>query len=384
MSLIKKKQSEEPIYDIQFNIYKFTKRVKPTNKSKILVISCFSEFGCEVMGAMYCVSRLVKENPDAYIIVMGWYGRSYLYKHLVDEFWEVKEEFQFLRDKAMAFHNVSKNIVKVEKYAENFGKVISSYRLGSMAVGSNCKQCDHIWGETGEYTRCPKCLSLDIVKSLFSDIKYWKQTKVDIPLPSAEKMAEADKYLTRNNEFRPIALVARNRTTYGRNLQPEFYAKLIERLEQLHYKPIWLGEKQSTLACPVPHIIDFSRMPESRDLELTLAIVAKCEFTVQFWTASTRLAAMVDTPYLIFESPDQLFGQGQEGYRMALTTSGKKKLALCHFLNVYNDNDSAIDLVESCIKEMRCGNWEDVIGMVDEPDVVSAIRQQNLHRLAGI
>jgi predicted Zn-ribbon and HTH transcriptional regulator len=384
MSLIKKKQSEEPICDIQFNVYKFTNRIKPTDKNKILVISCFSEFGCEVMGAMYCVPRLIRENPGAYVIVMGWYGRSYLYKHLVDEFWELKEEFQFLRDKAMAFHNVSKNLAKMEKYAENFGKVISSYRLGSMAVGSNCKQCDHIWGEVHENNRCPKCSSLDIVKSLFSDIPYWRQTKVSIPLPSAEKMAEADKFLTRNGEFRPVAVIARNRTTYGRNLQPEFYVKLIERLESMRYKPVWLGEKQSTLACPVPHIIDFSRMPESRDLELTLAIVAKCEFTVQFWTASTRLAAIVETPYLIFESPDQLFGQGQEAYRMALTTSSKKKLALCHFLKVYNDNDAAIDLVESCIKEMQRGNWEDVVGMVDEPDIVKVIREQNLHRLAGI
>jgi len=384
MGLIKKKQSEEPICDIQFNIYKFTKRLKPTDKSKILVISCFSEFGCEVLGAMYCVPRLVRENPGAYIIVMGWYGRSYLYRHLADEFWELKEQFQFLRDKAMAFHNVSKNLAKMEKYAENFGKVISSQRLGSMAVGSNCKQCDHIWGETHENNRCPKCSSLDIVKSLFSDIKYWKQTRVNIPLPSAEKMEEADKFLTRNSEFRPVALIARNRTTYGRNLQPEFYVKLIERLEKMHYKPVWLGEKQSTLACPVPHIIDFSRMPQSRDLELTLAIVAKCEFTVQFWTASTRLAAIVETPYLVFESPDQLFGQGQEAYRMALTTSSKKKLVLCHFLKVYNDNDSAFDLVESCIKEMQQGNWEDVVGMVDEPDIVKVIREQNLHRLAGI
>lgn len=384
MTLIKKKQSEEPICDVQFDIHKFTKRIKPQDKSKIVVISCFSEFGCEVMGAMYCVPRIITDNPGAYIIVMGWYGRSYLYKHLADEFWEIKEEFQFLRDKAMAFHHVSKNLAKIEKYAENFGKVINSFKLGSMAVGSSCRQCENVWGETGENNRCPKCSSLDIVKSLFSNVKYWKPTRVPIPLPSPEKMAEADKFLTRDSEWRPIAVIARNRTTYGRNLQPEFYVKLIERLEKMHYRPVWLGEKQSTLACPVPHIIDFSRMPESRDLELTLAIVSKCEFTVQFWTASTRLSAMVDTPYLIFESPDQLFGQGQEGYRMALTTTCKKKLALCHFLKVFNDNDTAIDLVESCIKEMQHGNWEDVIGMVDEPDIVRMIRQQNLHRLAGV
>jgi hypothetical protein len=155
-------------------------------------------------------------------------------------------------------------------------------------------------------------------------------------------------------------------------------------LESIGYTPIWLGEKQSTLACPLPHITDFSRLPEVRDLELTLAIISKLEFTVQFWTASTRLASLVDTPFLIFESPDQLFGNGQEAYRMALTTSGRKKLVLSHFLNVYNDNDAAIELTEKCIKEMESGNWEDVIGMVDEREVVVNLRQQNLHRLAGI
>jgi hypothetical protein len=43
--------------------------------------------------------------------------------------------------------------------------------------------------------------------------------------------------------------------------------------------------------------MDFSRLPEARDLELTLAIISQLQFTVQFWTASTRLAAMVGTPF---------------------------------------------------------------------------------------
>ena len=34
---------------------------------------------------------------------------------LVDEFWELKEEFQWLRDYAKAFHNESKNIDRLEK-----------------------------------------------------------------------------------------------------------------------------------------------------------------------------------------------------------------------------------------------------------------------------
>lgn len=384
MTLMKRKPKEEQMCDIQFNVHKFTNRPKPLDKDRIVIISCFSEFGCEIVGAMYCVPRLIKENPGAYIIVMGWYGRAYLYKHLVDEFWEIKEEFQFLRDKALAFHHSSKNLAKLEKNAEQLGQVISSDKLGRLAVGNTCKKCQHLWGDINEVQRCPKCESIDVIKALFADIRYWKPKMTPIPKPSAEKMVEADKYLKVPDGNRPVGVIARNRITYGRNLQPEFYVKLINKLESMSYTPIWLGEKQSTLACPLPHITDFSRMAESRDLELTLAIISKLEFTVQFWTASTRLAAIMGTPFLIFESPDQLFGQGQEAYRLALTTSGKKKLILSHFLNVHNDNDAAIELLENSIREIERGNWEDVIGMVDERDVVLKLREQNLHRLAGI
>lgn len=381
---IKKKQFEEPICNIQFNVHKFTQKDKPDDPKKVLIICCFSEFGCEVIGSMYCVPRILRDNPHDYAIVIGWYGRAYLYKHLVDEFWEIKEEFQFLRDKAMAFHHVSKNLSKIEKQAEQFGQVISSDKLGRLAVGNTCKRCKHFWGQVDAVFRCPQCSSSDVNKSLFSDIKYWKTRAVPIPKPSTEKLEQADKYLTRTREWKPIGIIARNRTTYGRNLPPEFYVKLINKLERMYYKPIWMGEKQSTLECPVPGIVDFSRMPESQDLELTLAIISKLEFTLQFWTASTRLSAIMGTPYLIFESPDQLFGQGQEAYRLGLTTTGKKKLVLCHFLNVSNNHDDAIKLIDKCVNEMEANNWNDVIGMVDEPDVVRLLRDQNIHRLADI
>lgn len=382
--MFKKKVSEEAICDIQFNVHKFTNRPKPVDTDRIVIISCFSEFGCEIVGALYCVPRIIKENPGAYVVVMGWYGRAFLYKHLADEFWELKEEFQFLRDKALAFHHSSKNLTKLEKSVEKLGRVVSSDKLGRIAVGNSCKKCKHIWGDTNEIQRCPQCQNTDIVKALFADIRYWKPKMTPLPKLSQEKLEAAEQYIKIPEGHRAVGVVARNRTTYGRNLQPEFYIKLVQKLESMNYTPIWLGEKQSTLACPLSHIVDFSRMPESRDLELTLAIISKLEFTVQFWTASTRLAALVGTPFMVFESPDQLFGQGQEAYRLALTTTGRKKLVLSHFLNVYNNNDDAILLVERCVKEMEHGDWNDVIGMVDEPEVVMKLRQQNIHRLAGI
>ncbi len=173
---------------------------------------------------------------------------------------------------------------------------------------------------------------------------------------------------------RPVGIFARNRQCYGRNLPSEFYKELIILLEDMGYTPIWLGEKASTLECPVDHIVDFSRMEESRDLELTLAIVSLCEFTTQFWTASTRLAAMIGVPYLLFESPDQLWGAGQEGKRLSLVTMGKKKIVATHYLNVLNNQRDGIDLVKRAIVEMQENNYNDIIAMVDDVKIVQKQR----------
>ena len=182
----------------------------------------------------------------------------------------------------------------------------------------------------------------------------------------------------------PVGIFARDRKTYGRNLQPEFYVKLIKLLEDRGYAPIWLGEEQTTLACPMDHITDMSRMEESQYLELTLAIVSQLKFTTQFWTASTRLAAIMGTPYLIFESPEQIFGRGQEGFRLNLATfADNRKMCLSHYLNVFNDNDAAIDLVGKCVGEMEDGNYEDVIGMIDNKEVTAQMREQNLRRIGA-
>jgi hypothetical protein len=198
-----------------------------------------------------------------------------------------------------------------------------------------------------------------------------------IPKPSEEKMEEAKKYLGKN----PVGVIARNRTTYGRNLQPDFYIRLIHLLQDLGYSPIWLGEKQSTLPCPIPGIVDMTRKEEAKDLELTLAIVSQLKFTVQFWTASTRLAALMGTPYILFESPDQLFGSGQESYRLSLVTNGKAKIVLAHFLNVYNDNECGLRLAEKAIREIWKENWDVMVGAMDSPEISYDMVQKNKKRL---
>jgi hypothetical protein len=375
---IKKRDKEEPIVGFDFNVFKFNNRPKPTDKRRITLISCLSEFGCEVIGVHYCLPRIVQERSGDYIIAVGWWGREYMYRHLVDEFWEIKEEHQWLRDFTKAFHNDSKNLARLEESLQEYGKVIKSEVVGQIAVGNYCQFCKHWWAGITYSKVCPKCGAPIIVRSLFSDVKTYRNEIRKVPPPSAEKLAIADKYLKPNS----VGIFARGRKTYGRNLQPEFYVKLIGLLRSMGYNPIWLGEKQSTLPCPVADVLDYSRLSEARDMELTVAIVSKCKFTMQMWTASTRISCLAGTPFLLVESPMQIWGEGQEGMRLNLLKElAPRKLVICHYLNVLNNNDQAIDLLKSCIKEMEVGNYEDVIGMVDERPYVEQQRRLNLLRI---
>ncbi|MHA1948699.1 MAG: hypothetical protein ACW99G_03035 [Candidatus Thorarchaeota archaeon] len=373
-------KKEENIEDIKFNIFKLNNRPRP-NKKRILIISALSEFGCELVGSMHCMPRVFQEHAGWYKIVMGWHGREYLYRHLADEFWEIKEEHQWLREYCRAFHHESKNLEKLEKAAGDHGKLLTGEQMGRVAVGVKCNACKKFWGSLSKLEECPYCKSPQdkIVQSIFGDIPESRKTARRIPEPSQEKMAEAMSYIDNNS----VGIFARGRKCYGRNLQPEFYVKLISLLEDMGYTPIWLGEKTSTQPCPVDHITDFSRMPESRDLELTLAIVKQLKFTVQYWTASTRLAGIMGTPYILFESPDQIWGNGQEGYRRNLCDFGPSKLAICHYLNVKNNNAAGIALTKKCITEIESDNFEDVFGMLDSKLAAEKLKNQNNSRIGG-
>lgn len=360
---------EEKIDEIKFHKHKFNNRPKPTDKGRILYITCFTEFGCESIALMYCIPQIIKKYPGCYVVCVGWYGREYLYRHLVDEFWEIQEEFQWLREYTTAFMHTSKNLEKLEIMLAESGHVYKSESMGQICLGNTCRTCKLFWGEAGENLVCPTCKSKDIEKGLLNDVRSHKNSAVYIPRPNSKMMAEARAYLKPN----PVGIFARGRICYGRNLRSEFYVKLISQLESLGYNPIWLGEKQSVLPCPVDHITDFSRLPESRNLELTLAIISQLRFTIQFWTASTRLASMMDVPWILFESPDQIVGNGQEGIRIALTTSYKKKLVLSQYWNVMEKEDEALTLVDQAISEMDRNNWNDIVGLVDQPELISSM-----------
>jgi rubrerythrin len=361
-----KKNSEKLIESAKFHIHKFGKKEKPA-KEDIVLITCFSEFGCESLGLHYCIPQIIIENPDKYYICVGWYGRQFLYSHLVDEYWEMDETHQFLREYVNAFNHKSKNLKKIENNLSEFGKVIPAAYMARISIGNFCKDCGHLWSNVEQIPSCPKCDSINFTKSLLSDCKNKKKDLIPIPKPSQEKMEYVKKYL----KPKTVGIFARNRKMYGRNLDSNFYLEAINLLKNKGYNIIWLGEKCSVLPCPDQEIVDFSQNPESQDLELTLAIISQLEFTVQFWTASTRLASMVNVPWLLFESPDQLIGGGQEGIRIRLTSDeDKRKLVFADFLNVKENPENNIKILRKAIEEMEDKNWKPMIGDVKNIQVV--------------
>ena len=358
---------EKTIDNIKFNIFKFTSRQKPIDRKEIIIISCFSEFGCESIIPMYCIPQINKKYTKEYKIAIGWYGRAYLYQHLVDEYWEIAEEYQWLREHSRAFGSESKNLTRIEKEILQFGLVYPTSYMGDMTLTYRCKTCNFIgpdWDTSA--TDCYQCGSDNLIRSVLSDTNFWKKHVVKIPSPSQEKINSVGVYLKPNS----VGITARGRKCYGRNLQPEFYINLINLLKDLGYNPVWLGEKQSILPCPVDDILDFSSMAEARDLETTLALIKQLKFTIQFWTASTRLSAMADTPFIIVESPDQIIGVGQEGKRLNLTTFCDKKLVFCHYMSVLEDNKTAISLMKDVIQQVSVGDFKTIIGMVEDIGVV--------------
>lgn len=377
--------SEELITDVQFNVHKFTNRVKPDNAANVVVFPNFSEFGSELIQTCYTMPKMLNSKYQGkYSIALGWYGRAYLYKHLVDEFWEIKEEYQYLREYCRCFHHESRNLKLVEKKVSKYGHVVTSNDHAISILYPRLSVCpvEGCGGQIiyADYNQiCLRCHAHLSPVGIYNEISHAKKSAVWPVSPSSNKIKYVkDKYL----KPRSIGITARHRTCYGRNLPINFYAKLVQYLENIGYNPIWIGEKETTLRSPFPHITDYCITEDARDLESTLALVSQLDFTIQFWTASTRLAGLVGTPYIVFESPDQLYGNGHEGYRLNLCTKNNNgKVVLAHYVNVVNDHNTAINLVGRAINEVREGNFEDIIGMVESDHITGAMRKSSLARI---
>ena len=354
---------------VKFIAHKFTKRSKPKDINKIIIINSFGEMGCETLIPLYCIPRLIRLNPNCYFIVLGFYGRSYLYKHLVDEFWELDGSYSWLRGYSYSFINMSNVYRKLLEKIKTFGVVISGDFLSRIMVGSKCRNCNCFFGSHDQDVVCPKCSTIDVDKSLMSDISSTKKTAVKIPKPRIEYVSWA-KNLVGDNV---VGVFARKRKLYNRNLSIDFYKNLIRLLQEKNYTVVWLGEKESIHECPKNMgVIDFSSMTESYDLEKTLSVISCCKFTIQYWTGSTRLAGITDTPFILFESPGQIIlNQSQESHRICLTSDyDKRKIVLCNFDLASKNQDMVLNHTEKAIDNLLNKNYSIEISLVDNPQTV--------------
>jgi len=355
--------------EAHFKVYKFNKKKRPDNLDKRLIVSVFSEFGCESIAVNYCLPFLFDAAPQYYRIAVSWYGREYLYRHLVDEFWELGEDLQWLREYNRAFKHGSKTMDKIEQQLMKHGVFVPAPVLGNLCVGYFCHNCKSFWGDTNPVEFCPTCRQKNFIPSMFSRIPEFRPFMREVPKPGKAALEKVKDFIKPNM----VGVFARRRVSYGRNLSSDFYANLIRRLEATGHNVIWLGEKQSSLPCPLPHVADFSQMPMARDLELTLAIISQCKLTVQLWTASTRFAAMMGVPYLIVETPDQILPPGQEGVRLAMVTKSPqhKKMVYSHFRCFEEDEKAGLDAIDRGVREIEAGNFADIIGPVENAQVVA-------------
>lgn len=335
-------------------------------KSKTIFITGFVEFGCESFYPHYLIPQIKSSNPNYKIIFLGWPNRHFYYKHLVDEYWELQTDYEHLRSASRAMYNESPVIKKLEEYLKYYGTVISSQALGNNLIQSKCKSCNHRFGSIKNVKVCPNCYSEEVQQSILSNIKSFHDNFVF--LPTFKKFVDVKK--------NSVAIFARKRDAYGRNLGEDFYINLIKIIRDLGYEPVWLGEKCSTLPCPISDIVDYTK-ENDMPIEKTIQIVSECVFSIQLWTASTRISLAAETPFLLIESPDQIYGKGQEGQRLKLFNPKNipNKVVLCNFIKFVENKSQAIEIIKESIKELLFDkNNEIKIGLVDNPDYVAEIQ----------
>lgn len=365
---------EELLDKVSFKVHKFNNRKRP-DSSRTTLICCFSEFGCETLGVLYCIPRILKQHLGRYVIAVGWSGRAYLYKHLVDEYWELDEKYMSLRDRTYAFHFVSKNLFAIEEKIKQYGKVVPSADVGGFLVGNYCRMCGKLWSDAVERVEnCPNCQGTTIVRSILTNVKETKKQVCMLPKPKEKALEWAKQQIT----GKTVAVFARNRKTYARNLTYNFYLKIQDLLTKSGYNIVWLGEKNNSFPAP-ENTIDLVGL---NDLEKTLAIISLCDFTIQFFTASSRFAGMMGTPFILFENPELFYpysfekaSSGQEGKRLELCTFGKRKIVLCDYVMLAENEEAGITILDRAIKELTSSNEEDIIGLVPNVELVKEMKK---------
>lgn len=354
----KQYQKEKKYNSLNFKVNVF----KKCQEKKTIFVLGFVEFGCEAFYPHYILPQIIKANKNYKIIFVGWPGRHYYYRHLVHEYWEIQGDYFSLRCSARAMFNESFTIKKLEFALKKLGIVVNSQSLGNQLVECMCLKCKYRIGSIKNINVCPKCFSNNLRQSVLSDAGYFQKNFFE--LPKLERTFDVP--------AKSVAIFARKRNAYGRNLSSDFYKQLIIKLKNMGYNPIWLGESYSTLSCPDNTILNFTSNGDI-PLEKTIQIVSECEFSIQFWTASTRISIHANTPFLIVESPDQIYGKGQEGVRLKLLNQKKVpyKLILCDFKKFVENEEESLNVIEKSIHEfMIDANYNDYIGLVNNQEFV--------------
>ena len=361
---------EIDLSEIKFFIHQFT-----NNQSvKKVFLFALVEFGCELFLPHYFLEDLRKKYNDSKLIIVGWQGRAFLYEKFVDEFWEISSDYMWLRDYTKAFQHSSKNIKKLENCIKKLGVFLPSNKLGNLVLENICRKCGSKYG-SDKLSACPNCNSMDISKSMFADLPAAKIKYKPLEYKNKDVSAWVESNMPKNM----FGIFARDRKAYGRNLDASFYMDLIEYLKDEGFNPVWLGEQQSVLPCPDQSIIDFSSMKESLDLRYTLEVISRCACTFQCWTASTRLSQITNTPFVLVESVDQIYGKGQEGKRLFLFAQdfAKQKIILCNYHKVLNNMELFGKICKKSIEDFIINKDSDVVlGLVDNPDYVESAKER--------
>lgn len=343
---------KKDISKIQFNELVFNKHVFVEDnefKKKMFFLS-FGEFGCETLLPTFLIPRVSANFPEYRKIIIGWSNREYLYRELCDEYWELDPKHMVLKNVSYAFENTSIELKSLYKRLLPLGIVIDGTKIGKLCVKARCKKCSFEFEADRGDIYCAKCYSENIEKSLFQGSKIYKKYAAPLPNIRKEFIDFADGYIPDNT----VALFARNRKTYGRNLSFDHYEKTIDRLISLGYNIVLLGESVSSYNLKNNKIINFMDHEFAGNLEAAFAIVNRCVFSLQFFTASSRISSILNKPFILFESVDQIYGRGQEGIRLSLMTKNynNKKIVLANYLDVAENTNESIDLMEQAVQEL--------------------------------
>lgn len=376
-------KKEQVVKKFNYRQIRLTPRPRPDRKENIIIIPMLSEFGCETLGVLYSIPELLRNRwSGKYIIVLSWFGREYLYRGLADEVWELAEEHQWLKQYCLAFHHVSRNLKRFEQEMAKFGTMIQIGTVSNVCVFPKltvCPSCKGAICYERQHQMCVRCGKKFDPVGLFQDLRGARERVRWPASPSTDALKRVKDFLPKN----AIGINARNRKTYDRNLSIDFYKRLIFEIEDMGYSPVWFGEPSSIHKCPFDRIPDFSVSPLAANLENTFALVSQMKFTIQAYTASSRLAALTGTPFLIVESPEQVWGTiGQEGMRLNLMSkTNRRKLIVCQFLDAKNRPIELMELILTGVEEIENEDYSDMIGLVSNKSKALSMKMAQAERI---